>query len=233
MSNDEVFDKLIEMLKDKTPFCLVRFNDGEMKGIMNPGCTVARGDQKVNSDLASALEDALSYESHNYWIGLPCQNCWPSCREKADQIVSVDYPYKTLAVVLCNDNWLRSKDEIIPAIDGRPLWVISGDDQNWNEIASDCSFKQFKISRRNSWANKDAVMGLWKEAPANSVVMISCGPLSRVLAYDWWKNRQDCTIIDIGSTFDPFTRNVRHNCHRWKNGRNQTKYCSVCNTKGK
>ena len=41
----------------------------------------------------------------------------------------------------------------------------------------------------------------------------------------------DLTIIDIGSTFDPFTRDVWHNCHKgWEEtGFNQTAPCKECN----
>ena len=46
-----------------------------------------------------------------------------------------------------------------------------------------------------------------------AVVMITCGPMSRVLAKDWFSERPDLTVLDIGSTWDPYTRDVWHSCH--------------------
>ena len=62
------------------------------------------------------------------------------------------------------------------------------------------------------------------------VVLVSLGPTARVLCYDLFRVNNKTTFIDIGSVFDPYTRNVKHNCHKgWENGFNITKKCEICN----
>ena len=63
------------------------------------------------------------------------------------------------------------------------------------------------------------------------IIMISSGPTARVLSKEFFEIDPTRTYIDIGSTFDPFTRNVWHNCHKgWlETGFNKTKRCIKCN----
>lgn len=228
----EKFNELMSAMSNKIPFCLVRFNDGEMMGVKDGNVVVARGDQYVDNSLQNALKEALAYRDINYWIGVPCENCWPEHRRLADTFVAEDYAYRTSAVVLTNENWQRAQKEIIENIGDRPVWIISGQGQNWDSFNLKIE-RHIKVPEKDAWASKDDVMNIWEDASPGAVVLISCGPLSRILAYEWWKNRQDCTVIDVGSTFDPFTRGISHKCHKWSNGKNETNWCPSCNSAGK
>ena len=42
-----------------------------------------------------------------------------------------------------------------------------------------------------------------KDFDAGSIVLVTCGPMARVLVKEWYEKRPDLTIIDIGSTFRP------------------------------
>ena len=228
------FDVFLSKMQANEPFCLVRFNDGEMMGVEKVGAKVARGDQIVNQSLSDALIEGLSYKAEGYWIGTPCPVCWEVHAKLADSYVG-EYENKTCAVVLTNENWQRCR-ELLDAINGRPVVIISGTDQNWKDLLAEHGvndYEQYTVPLQDAWAYKDSVMGLINDFPAGAVVFISCGPLSRVLAHKWWVVRQDCTLLDVGSTYDPFTRGVKHNCHKWSNGRNRTKWCRHCNKKGK
>lgn len=229
------FDVFLEKMKKGETFCLVRFNDGEMMGVARVGAMIARKCQAVDQALSTALIEGLHYKAKDYWIGVPCPVCWPLHADLAWKCVDRDYEYLTCAVVLCNDNWQRCR-ELLDEIGDREVWLVTGDDQDWSGLMKEHgvgNYVQHKVPTKDSWAHRGEVMELVDEIPKGAVVMLSCGPLSRVLAHRWWKKRQDVTILDVGSTYDPFTRHVRHKCHKWSEGRNRAKYCPHCNKKGR
>jgi hypothetical protein len=206
------YNILLDKLKNKENFALSRFNDGEVIGMARPGSVVARGDQLVNPTLSKALIDAIKHEQEDYWVGLPCSLCWPEHFSYASNLVRKDYEYKTCAVVLTNRNWRNFIEEFPKTIQGRKVVWVSGEDQTFDSL----SFKVDKsifVKSKDGWSSYEDIKDSYKELAPNSIVILSCGPLSRVLAKEWFEKRQDLTILDVGSVWDPFTRDVWHNCH--------------------
>jgi hypothetical protein len=205
-------DTLLSNLKHDVPFALARFNDGEMMGIASPGCVVARGDQVVNSELSSLLTDALQYQQKDYWVGLPCSTCFPEYSAIANHLVDLDYKHLTHAVVLTNRNWERVVAEVPELIKDRTVYWVSGDDQDISKLTFTIT-EQHIVPAVNAWRVYPSMKDLLSKFEKNSIVMISCGPMSRILTKDWFSERPDLTVLDVGSTWDPFTRDVWHSCH--------------------
>jgi hypothetical protein len=223
----EKINDILSMLGDGTNFSLVRFNDGEMSGIEQVGCTVARGDQYVDKKLSDKLREAITYRDDNYWIGVPCGICWPRHRKVADELVPKDYKFRTLAVVTTNRNWELFVQQFNNIAVSRKIVWVSGSDQDITKLAfTDNIVSQVCLPLKNSFCEYDNIMHdkLVDTFPSGSIIVLSCGPLSRVLAYEWWKHRKDCTYLDVGSAFDPFTRNVWHRCHK-----GELPPCKECN----
>jgi len=220
--------RLLEMLKTGENFALARFNDGEMKGVEHVGAKVARGDQTVNKELSEKLKQALRHKQHNYWIGLPCPVCWPGHRKVAETFIDADYPFLTCAVVTTNRNWKLFIREFGQSVGNRPVAWVSGDSQNLEGLKKHGIelnvVQQLGVPVKNAFSKYPDIKAKVSAFQPDSVVVISCGPMSRVLACDWWKERQDCTFLDVGSAFDPFTRNVWHKCHK-----GVLKRCEGCN----
>lgn len=216
----------MSLLEQRIPFALARFNDGEMGGIMQPGWPAARGDQPVNHDLSRYLLDAFSHEQLNYWKGIPCSLCYPRLREAADAVLgrlTREYAHICAATVLTNSNWKRAIEDIPKALKGRHVTWVSGDDQDIEKLDFEVAeFHQYQ--RKNTWENVNEIFKLVDTFPQDDVVMISLGPTARVLTKMWYKIRPDMTVIDIGSTFDPMTRDVWHRCHHGTLPR-----CNECN----
>jgi hypothetical protein len=187
-------DTLLSNLKHNIPFALARFNDGEMMGITNPGCVVARGDQVVNSEL-------------------PCSVCFPEYSDIADNLIDLNYEYLTHAVVLTNRNWEQVVAEVPELIKDKTVYWVSGHDQDISKLTFTIT-EQHIVPAVNAWRVYPSMKDLLSKFEENSIVMISCGPMSRVLTKDWFSLRPDLTVLDIGSTWDPFTRDVWHNCHK-------------------
>jgi hypothetical protein len=226
-------DWFFQNINNKTPFAYARFNDGEMMAIDKIGSIVARGDQYVNESLSVALTEAIKYKQEHYYIGIPCSKCYPEYNKLANELIG-DYEFKTSAVVTTNRNWKTFIDLFPEAMSDRNMIWIGGDDQNIQALRDlDLNIiRAARLPRRNSWDYYKHIKEVMPEHfEEGSVVGLSLGPLARVLAREWFEEYPDITFIDMGSNFDPFTRNVRHNCHKgWEEtGFNLTAPCEECN----
>tara|TARA_Y100001973_G_C5199872_1_gene336805 strand:+ start:202 stop:951 length:750 start_codon:yes stop_codon:yes gene_type:complete len=230
--HDKEVVRIIDMLKEKTPFAFVKFNDGEMMGVANSGVRVARQDQLVTDSLHEKLIQALKHKQENYWIGLPCPECFLEHSKLAESYVG-DYEYKTTATVTTNRNWLYFIREFPSAVADRQIFWVSGDDQDLDVLEDVLElpiYSSMQFPNRESWNYYEEVSN-YNEFESGDVVCLSCGPMSRVLAQEWFEKRPDVTFLDMGSTLDPFTRQVYHSCHKgWlETGFNQTRRCEGCN----
>lgn len=229
---DNQYQFVINNIKKDTPFAYVRFNDGEMMGIDKIGSVVARGDQYVTEELHIALKESISHKQENYYIGIPCSSCFNNYNKLANNLIG-DYEYKVSAVALTNRNWAKFISEISNAIGNKPIRFISGNDQNLDFLKNKMNFNivnHTHLQAKNSWSQKDNLSNYLENVNDGDIVMISLGPTARILCRKWFELRPKVTFIDIGSTLDPFTRNVWHNCHRnWETGFNSTNRCKVCN----
>jgi hypothetical protein len=229
---DNQYKFVIDNLKNNTPFAYVRFNDGEMMGIDKIGSIVARGDQYIDETLHDKLKESISYKADNYFIGIPCSKCYPYYHNLAKNIIG-DYDNIVSAVALTNRNWLKFIQESVGILSNRDVHYISGDDQTIDILINMFKFNivnHIKVNNKNSWTDYDELKKHIVNINDGDVVLISLGPTARILCYDFFKQNNKATFIDIGSIFDPFTRNVNHNCHKgWENGFNITKKCEICN----
>ena len=221
-------------LKNKIPFAFARFNDGEMMGISQVHSVAARGDQFVDKTLQTALTEALGYKQENYYVGIPCSLCYPKHHDLGNKIAGNDYPFLTSAVVTTNRNWKHFVDSFPKSMGNRRLIWIGGNDQDTNPLKEMGLniVKTIKVPRKNSWRlYEDLRKKVEPFFQSGDAVAISLGPTARVLVRQWFQEYPDVTFIDIGSNMDPFTRNIRHNCHKgWKEtGFNLAQPCKECN----
>jgi len=226
-------DWFLANLKNNVPFGFARFNDGEMMGVTSVGSMVARGDQYVNESLSNALTDALTHKQLNYYVGIPCSLCYPILNQAAIDMTG-EYKYLTSAVITTNKNWKYFIDNFPAAVKDKRLIWIGGNDQNVDNLLelNITVDKKALIPRKDSWKYYDHMLKTFPETfKKGDVVAISLGPTARVLVKEWFKQYPDITFLDVGSNFDPYTRNVWHNCHKgWEEtGFNLTSPCEECN----
>lgn len=202
-------DTLLRLTRERIPWALARFNDGEMSAIVNRKGEISRGAQIVTSKLADALESALKYRRRNYWIGLPCGKCFRKHRQEAAKRCNPKwYPQTTHAVVLTNRNHKRWQEEFPDALGDRTVQWVGSTDQCLIGLPFKASMFA-ALSPSNAyeyWVDHAGPPEDWMECvDKGAVVMTSCGPLGRVLAHRWFNARPDLTIIDVGSIYDPIT----------------------------
>lgn len=230
--SDNIYEFVIENLRNGTHFAFARFNDGEMMGIEKVGAIAARGDQFVNQSLHDALIEAIRFKMEKYFIGIPCNVCFEEYHKLADSLVG-NYEYRTSAVAFHNRNWPKFIKELPNAIKGRNVRYISGNDQDITFLTDVLGLNivdHLKCPRINTWGSYDEIHPYINRIEMNDVVLLSVGPTARVLVRKWFEEFPHASFIDIGSIFDPFTRGVRHNYHKgWEFGFNIGRRCSNCN----
>lgn len=235
---DSQVDLILQLFKTRIPFTYARFNDGEMMGIDKVGAVAARGDQPVNESLHKKLIEGIEHVQENYYVGLPCLECYPHYAKLARELVKQPEKYRLSPVVMTNRNWGRFVTEFPKVVNEQKILWISGADQNLDFLENEMGLniiKHLKFPVKDSWTHYDAVKAMHVDAieenPDVDIIMISLGPTARVFCKEMFELDNTKTYIDIGSTFDPFTRNVWHNCHKgWlETGFNLTKRCKICN----
>lgn len=229
---DNQYKFVINNINEDIPFAYSRFNDGEMMGIKNLGSVVARGDQLITQSLQNHLKKSIKHKQKNYFIGVPCSICYLDYYNLANSLVG-DYEYKVSAVACTNRNWAKFITELTQVIKGKKIRFISGSDQKVSFLTEKMNFNivdHIKLPNKNTWQYFSDIKNYYKNINENDIIFISLGPTSRILSQMWFEKKPNSTYIDIGSILDPFTRNVRHNCHiGWEKGFNKTKKCEICN----
>lgn len=220
-----LISKIHNLLENNKPFAFARFNDGEIGGLLNKDFIASRGAQIISLNLKNKLLEALTFKSYNYWVGIPCPVCYPEMHSFANNLLG-DYEFKTLAVELINRNYSKFIIEIVPLLKTRNIHWVGGTDQNLKLLLLEGFniISHTKVPTHNAFSAYEQIRGLYVQFNTNDVVIISAGPLERVLVYEWFKIRPDLTILGLGSTLDPWTRGVWHRYHN-----NTLPACSICN----
>jgi hypothetical protein len=184
------------------PFAFARFNDGEMGAITGRMKIVSRGTQDVTPKLRDKLYDAISYEADDYIKGHPCPECY---HQHYNSFFEMSWNQNSpLAVCLVNNGHWKKFADLLPKF-------------------GECVKLKY-YTGKNAFDQYDDVKDDYKEFEAGDIVLISGGPMSRILVCEWWQKRQDCTFIDIGSTIDPIVNGNHYRAHS-----GTLPHCSVCN----
>jgi len=235
---------LYNKLKKDEPFCFIKLNDGEIHALNPNNVVISRGDEHSTPLLSEKIKECLNYKHKDYFIGLPCIKCNKDLCEKALDYIhgdkysnilnanilintNVDYTIDILSNVLENINYIN-KSNFGTDRNIRNIIIVSNS-HNLNNIHKLSKLniyptKLIEVSDKFCFENdyykiKDA----WKTFNNNDFVICLCGPLGRVLCYEWFKQNNTLTCLELGSLFDPLLRNKSYLYHT---GTHQ--YCEAC-----
>jgi hypothetical protein len=194
----------VNKLSKREPFAVSRFNDGEMGVILGTHSVVSRGDQRASSRLKIKLLEAMTYRHHDYFVGMPDKK-FKEAYKNAEMIVG-DYENITSSVVFHDDNWINALRGITGNADKFDSVAWVGSSKHKIEKLPFNVDKHIVTLHRDSFKEYNKIRN--EKIPAGSLVLISCGPLGRILAKEWFELDDSLTILEIGSVFDPITQNV-------------------------
>ncbi len=211
---------IIEKIKGGHGFSFARFNDGEMILCEKRDGVAARGDQKNSPSLRGCLMNALSFDHFDYHVGVPCSKCYPKHAEFA-RMVRGNRKHKNImmATEMCNSRWKGFVEEFAELDHSSMCYVHGSDTHVHREI--DINGKKIRFGHsmqctaKNAWsvARDFTWMETLVESPAKTF-LFAIGPAGSAIIPLLMSMRPDAQYIHIGSTLDPFVRNVWHRCHK-------------------
>jgi predicted O-methyltransferase YrrM len=224
-------DIIYNHINNNEPFCFIKMNDGEISALDPNSEGMSRGDEKSSELMSSKLKEALNYRANNYYIGLPCIKCNNNYYNNAlNHIDNEENKFKNIlsANILINTNVNKTLDILKNNLKNRNVVIITNTTNLKNiqklEKLNIFPYKTIEVSEQfafNSDYNK--IKDLWKELNNNDFVICLCGPLGRVICYEWFKYNNTLTCLELGSFFDPLLKNRTYLYHT---GNHQ--YCDEC-----
>ena len=215
--------KFTNLLEGSHQFCLGRYADGE-------GCIIENMDLAENwlhrqresatwrhipGDPAceffrSLLVEAISYNSPNYYIGIPTPSghhpAFHHLFERLTQLTTVPQDQLTFARVFHSYNHAAFLNRFMPAATARDHYVICNEKADtsglpalkarWNVASVDGALKCLPLV--------DEVLDYVEHFDVNDAVfLIATGPSGGVIAHRLWDSFPCNTYVDIGSALDP------------------------------
>lgn len=227
----EIYNRIV----NSKPFCFVRINDGEASAIISNVAFASRGDEQSSPELSEKLSNILTdtWSSNDLFIGLPCFNCYNECFNyvRGEIIKSKTYEFiqhNTMdANILINCNYDITLEILMNNLKDRNVVVISNETiiGNINRLTDKLGIpvnQTYTVSAKMAFRNdyerlKDLVF------QDGTFIITLCGPLGRVLSYEWFKQNTTLSCLDLGSFFDPLLRNKGYLYHT-----NNHRYCYNC-----
>ena len=243
-------DILYDKLKKQEPFCFIKLNDGEIQALNPNNIIISRGDEHSSPLLSEKIKECLKYKYKDYFIGLPCIQCNKELCYKALEYMNIDnndadngnkYSNILNANILINTNVDYTIDILSNVLKNIIINNSSKFEKDWQNIIVVSNSRNLtnihKLSKLNIYFNKfievsdkfcfekdyHNVKDSWKTFNNNDIVICLCGPLGRVLCYEWFKENNTLTCLELGSLFDPFLRNKSYLYHT---GTHQ--FCETC-----
>ena len=177
---------------------------------------ISRGGQKYDSTLSVALRESLIFEQKNYFKGIPLESEYKDHYKLASKL-TFGHKHVVDAVCLIKYDWRKFVEKFIEFFKNKSIIWISGEDQDtsWFEKNEINISKHYKFKNKNSWDIYEQIKKV--DISSSEFVFISLGPTGRVLVKDLFEKNPHKTIVEFGSTFDPFTRNIHHSYQKEQN----------------
>jgi hypothetical protein len=210
---------MIHMLEERTTFSFARFNDGEVGAITGEMSEISRGQQDVSPSVSRELRKALESAPSASLVGIPCPLCYPKLHRAALALTSESARVGP-ATALQNGTHRVSAHALTSVLREQPdreLHWVGSEAHRLEPLESRLGrpITHWKVPDEQAFEaaltlGEELIDGLSKEA----VVLLSCGPASRVLTIRIARSESGATALDVGSLFDPITREVTHGYHR-------------------
>lgn len=196
-----------ELLKQKVPFALSRFGDGEMMVMEKKPLNLLskkefnfQGEEHLREDLIKSFQ----HNQQNYFVGIACSCCVGY--EKFNWMKdSTHLPDKhlTWANIFVNSNFSFFKKNIIPLFNEYNITLTSpGNPKNLP-----LNIKNFHPIGPNAWINNINVyenirQQIIKNNSHNELFLFCAGPYANILCSKLFSEFPHNTFIDIGSVFN-------------------------------
>lgn len=229
-----MYSKIYSKILNKESLCFVRINDGEASTIMYNTATPSRGDETYSELLSIKLNNIITDDNNDesLFIGIPCYNCYgKEYRHVLGELTkSKSQEFITNNVVdancLINNNYDSTLNVLMSALKTTKNILIIN--ETGRENVENFHTKIFPVFSVHTVTSKNAFNNCYENFKdltfsPGSVIITLCGPLGRVLCYEWYCKNKSNIYLDLGSFFDPILRKKSYLYHT-----NNHKYCINC-----
>lgn len=200
-------ETLVGALVKGEHFAFARFGDGE-SAILRERERPFRVDRdgedwdstQVESLTRSALQRSLEYDAPGYYVGTICPACSGQSQGMRES-VRAPMERQTYAEIFGNANWHKIKSSL--SLLRRSSFLVSSHESADLQISTNLIERYEEIGEVSAELCKMA---------GTKPVALAAGPASCVIVHSLWSFRQDRTVVDVGSLFDPMLwgKNTRH-----------------------
>jgi mannosyltransferase OCH1-like enzyme len=227
-------DKVTQLyynLENNIPFCFIKLNDGEISAMIDVNSILSRSDERSSLKLSEKIKECLEYNRENYFIGLPCCLCYNNLYNESNKYITnkeEQNKYILNANILINTNIDTTIEIFTKTMNEKNIVIVT----NANNVKNIHKLKDFNInpykiiivSEQFAFENDyERIKDEYKSFNDGDIILCLCGPLGRVLCYEWFKFNNSLTCLELGSLFDPLLRNRAYGYHTGIH-----KYCSEC-----
>lgn len=236
-------------------FAFSRFSDGEIYMLQNKEIILHQNGAKVGDIILGGsyseddlkhfvpgrdefyrqkLEEALIYRQDNYYKGLSCRCCIAHGEEnfkwQLDKIGIGDEHNLTWANLLINANYLYFIKKIVPILSKRDIVFVVNKNADLRHLPLSI-IKDFRIGnyclQNNYGVIEEIRQWIIQSQIKNAVFLIAASSLSNLIIHQIYKEFDNNTYIDIGSSLNPFMPgiNSRRAYMSQLNGIEDTRVC--------
>lgn len=219
-------NQIYSFMNNNTHFCFIKFNDGEVNALFDENAVVSRGFQTSSIELQAKLSQVLIHAQQGYYVGLPCSVCFPELSQRIKCKLNSKATYMN-ANCLINTNINRTLEHLQRYLRNKTVVAVLNKDMYSNIdklLIHDIKItKCVIVSSTNAFCNDyDRVIHENTDLDG-CVILTMCGPLGRVLCYDWYRKFENITCIEFGSFFDPLLMSKAYSYHTGNH-----KHCAEC-----
>lgn len=209
-------DKVLNFITNKIPFGLIRPADGEYLVMIGKHLTNIDNWTFNGGSLQNDLINIKEYikNTHNLFVGIPCSACQgEEMYSWLKNTLEIPKNQLTYANIFCNKNWSNFTNYLIH--NKIPLHYIG----SGTNLDSPLNIKDiFNISPYlvNNWDNeKNNFIDNIDKWVSNCIILndnelciftFSAGPISKYIIPILYKKYTNCQFVDVGSTFDIYTK---------------------------
>ena len=197
-----------DLLKDKTPFSVTRFGDGEMTILEGKPINVMNKNEfsyEGQADLREDLIHSFTYNAPNYYVGIACRCCVGDLNFKRMEI-STGLPDDKLtwANIFVNSNFEYFKSNIVPLFNEYDhITLVSPGVVDKLPFRVDTHY----LVGPNAWIHDKDVLEkiedqIHTKQLKNQLFLFCAGPYANILCYKLYKQFPENTFLDLGSVFN-------------------------------
>lgn len=202
-------------LKNKEPFSLSKYADGEWAVIKNKNINNGEFNFTANCALdvfrREALIESFKFKHSNYYVGISCPCCqgmevfnemYNECGQDDDHI--------TWANIWVNGNYSYYVQNIIPIYSERNIILFCNRNAKIENLPF-IPYMYFPVDNNaweKNWNYIEESKTLLDQLDDGYIVLFCCGPFGNILCHKLTEHNPNNTYLDIGSTLNPYLKSA-------------------------